>query len=130
MSSFDIAIQLVLKHEGGFTPGLPNDPGGDTNFGISKRVYPDLDIEHLTKEAAIEIYHRDYWKPYMEQEPIQELANAALDTAVNQGPNTAASIYHLTAPNLRAFQLQRLLRYTATGKSQFYHAWFARTLDV
>ena len=30
----------------------PQDPGGETNFGISKRSYPDLDIAGLTVADA------------------------------------------------------------------------------
>ena len=30
----------------------PSDPGGETNWGISKREYPDLDIKNLTRDEA------------------------------------------------------------------------------
>ena len=36
MSAFELAIPIVLKHEGGFADN-PADPGGATNFGISLR---------------------------------------------------------------------------------------------
>src|SRR5207248_918577 len=35
--------------------------GGETNFGISKRKYPTLDIKNLTDLGAVAIYRRDYW---------------------------------------------------------------------
>ncbi len=54
------AVQRVLVDEGGYVNN-PSDPGGETNFGISKRSYPDLDIKNLTHEAAIEIYFNDFW---------------------------------------------------------------------
>jgi lysozyme family protein len=41
----------------------PSDPGGETNFGISKHSYPNLDIRNLTIEDAINIGFRDYWTP-------------------------------------------------------------------
>lgn len=53
-------INLVLKHEGGYVNNI-NDPGGETNFGISKRAYPTLDIKNLTKDDAIQIYYADYY---------------------------------------------------------------------
>ena len=53
-------IEVVLKSEGGYVND-PHDPGGETNFGISKRAYPSVDIKHLTKEGAIAIYKKDYW---------------------------------------------------------------------
>ena len=39
----------------------PKDPGGETNYGISKRAYPDVDIKNLTEDGAKDIYKRDYW---------------------------------------------------------------------
>ena len=127
MADFIQAVELVLKHEGGFTPGLPNDPGGATNFGISQRAYPDVDIKNLTVEGAKEIYRRDYW--HFDAIEDQQLANCLLDCAVNQGLHAADSMY-APGKTLRGFQLNRLLRYAALNKPQFYHAWFARTLDV
>ena len=60
MSKFDEIIEGVLKHEGGYVND-PTDLGGETNFGITKRFYPDVDIKNLTEEGAKEIYKRDYW---------------------------------------------------------------------
>jgi len=53
-------VDRTLKHEGGYVFS-PSDPGGQTNFGISKRAYPSVDIQNLTREGAIEIYRRDYF---------------------------------------------------------------------
>jgi len=61
MSSFDIAIKIVLANEGGYVND-PADNGKETNFGISKRSYPDIvDIKSLTVEEATAIYLRDFW---------------------------------------------------------------------
>jgi lysozyme family protein len=43
---FDKSIPYILAHEGGYSNNL-NDAGGETNFGITKRVYPHLDIKNL-----------------------------------------------------------------------------------
>lgn len=59
-SKFEMAINFVLPQEGGYVND-PKDPGGETNFGISKRKYPDVDIKNLTDLAAVAIYRRDYW---------------------------------------------------------------------
>lgn len=127
MASFDIAVELVLQHEGGYTPGLQNDPGGATNFGISKRAYPELDIEHLTREQAIEIYAKDYWR--FDSVVEQPLANCLLDASVNQGLGFTLKNWHPDT-TLKEFQLARLLRYAALNKPGFNHSWFHRTLDV
>lgn len=48
---FDDAVEIVLKHEGGYVNDK-KDPGGETNMGISKRAYPHIDIKNLTKSDA------------------------------------------------------------------------------
>ncbi|NLT52857.1 MAG: peptidoglycan-binding protein [Ignavibacteria bacterium] len=58
---FNDFIERLLKYEGGYVND-PSDPGGETNFGISKRSYPELDIRNLTKNQAGEIYFRDYYQ--------------------------------------------------------------------
>ena len=60
---FLVAVEVVLTHEGGYTNN-PADPGGETNYGISKRSYPQLDIKALTREQAVEIYRQDWWEKY------------------------------------------------------------------
>jgi len=59
-SKFEMAINFVLPQEGGYVND-PKDPGGETNFGISKRKYPNVDIKNLTDLGAVAIYRRDYW---------------------------------------------------------------------
>lgn len=132
MSDFQIAVALVLKHEGGLVDD-PNDPGGLTNFGIALNRHPELtadDIRNMTKERAAEIYQQQYWSAAMEQEPDQRMGNAMLDTAVNQGPAIAASFYQHFGHDIKAYQLARLLRYAALNKPQDNHSWFQRVLDV
>lgn len=84
MTAFDRALQLVLRHEGGLVDN-PKDPGGLTNFGISQRAYPKLDIRNLTQADAAEIYRRDYWEKIHGDELPAPLAIALFDTAVNVG---------------------------------------------
>jgi lysozyme family protein len=92
MSSFDAAIIVVLRHEGGYcyTEG---DAGGETNFGISKRSYPDLDIKNLTPADACMIYRRDWWDRFGYGRLLdQSIATKIFDTAVNMGPVPAHKI--------------------------------------
>lgn len=58
--NFDIAFERLIGHEGGYV-NHPADPGGETNFGITKRSYPKEDIKGMTLERAKEIYQRDFW---------------------------------------------------------------------
>lgn len=87
MSNFEKAIPFILEHEGGLVDH-PNDPGGLTNFGICKRSYPDLDIRNLTKEQAIEIYKRDYWKSYLDEIDFP-ISCKLFDASVNMGHKQA-----------------------------------------
>jgi lysozyme family protein len=91
MADFQKAVELVLAHEGGYEPPGTDDPGGETNFGISKRAYPDLDIRSITRQQATDIYHRDYWNPLYDLIKPQELANALLDFGVNSGTTHSVS---------------------------------------
>jgi lysozyme family protein len=86
MARFDKAIGTVLEHEGGYTFD-PNDPGGETKYGISRKAYPSLDIKALTLDQAKAIYKRDYWI-YSRIED-QDVATKVFDLAVNLGPPAA-----------------------------------------
>jgi lysozyme family protein len=69
MSAFDEAFEYTMKEEtsgrkdGGYTND-PDDPGGETKWGFSKRYNPDLDIKNLTKERAKQLAFERYWKKY------------------------------------------------------------------
>lgn len=97
MASFDQAIGTVLAHEGGYTFN-PADPGGETNFGISKHAYPNLDIKDLTEDQAKEIYRRDYWRYDGIQN--QDVATKVFDLAVNLGPPTAHRLLQMALHTL------------------------------
>jgi len=89
MADFLIAVAKVLVHEGGYEPPGTADPGGETNFGISKAAYPDVDVKALTRDGAIRIYHRDFWQPLYDQIQAQPVGNVLLDFGVNDGTTTA-----------------------------------------
>lgn len=97
MASFDQAIGVVLAHEGGYVFN-PADPGGETNFGISKRAYPNLDIKNLTEDQAKEVYRRDYWR--YDGITNQDLATKIFDMAVNMGPPTAHRLLQMALNGL------------------------------
>lgn len=103
MTPFESAVRLVLDIETDRVTNDPNDPGGLTKYGISKRAYPDLDIANLTEAQAVEIYRRDYWNKCRGDELPPAVACVVFDCAVNQGLREAGLI------------LQRSLRITADG---------------
>lgn len=86
---FRYAVEVVLRHEGGYVND-PDDPGGETKYGISKRSYPNLDIKRLTREKAAEIYYVDWWQRYRyDRLESIDIAAKVLDLSVNVGPRQA-----------------------------------------
>ncbi len=87
-ATFDLAFDRLMANEGGYVNN-PRDPGGETNFGICKRSYPDLDIKKLTRDLARKIYLRDFWQRGRMDALPPELAFQVFDIAVNSGIETA-----------------------------------------
>ncbi|MFO7595759.1 MAG: glycosyl hydrolase 108 family protein [Desulfocurvibacter africanus] len=89
--AFAHALDFVLSREGGYVHD-PRDPGGETNFGISQRAYPYLDIKALTRERAAEIYHRDYWAALGADMFAPAIAAQLFDHAVNAGVTRSVQV--------------------------------------
>jgi lysozyme family protein len=98
-SSFDMAVALVLQHEGGFV-NHPRDPGGATNFGITRETLSHVrgrpasmeDVRRLTSEEAASIYRSLYWRAVRADELPRGLDLAVFDLAVNSGPKRAVTM--------------------------------------
>ncbi len=111
MSSFALAISLLLTHEGGFVDH-PADPGGATNYGISLSYLSSLgdldgdgyqdgdldkdgdvdaaDIRALTRDEAIHLYATQWWERYgYDRIQNQVIAAKVFDLAVNMGARQA-----------------------------------------
>lgn len=86
---FEIFIDIILDHEGGYVND-PDDYGGETKYGITKRRYPDLDIQNITVQQAKDIYYEDFYQD-MNIKYIHSdlLALHVLDMGVNAGKRTA-----------------------------------------
>ena len=100
-NKFNHAIEMVLNHEGGYSNDT-DDPGGETNFGITLRflkevnpvflkkigiINPDSSaIKKLTKDQAIALYRHGFWDKY-NYDAINSptLSAKIMDTAVNVG---------------------------------------------
>lgn len=96
MADFNIAIERVLKNEGGYN-NVKGDNGGATNFGLSLRflqtIYPswlEEDVKDLTKDSALQIYKQFFWNRTRYCEiSNQRIANYVIDCAVNHGVQQA-----------------------------------------
>lgn len=87
--NFDKAFEVLLGHEGRYSFDT-RDPGGETNWGISKRSYPHLDIKALTQADAKALYKRDYWDKGQCDRLAPGLAFDFFDAAVNSGIGQAS----------------------------------------
>jgi len=85
---FYVAIGRLLGNEGGYVND-PQDPGGETNWGISKRSYPTVNIKELTRDQAIALYKRDFWDAAHLDGQAFGVAYQMLDFAVNSGISPA-----------------------------------------
>jgi|SRR5271165_6036031 len=99
MASFDLFLPILLKFEGGYVDN-PNDPGGETNLGITMATFQQCSLELLgvdptsqnlrvlTPAQAGIIYRVRYWdKMQGDAFPLQDLANIVCDFYVNAGSN-------------------------------------------
>lgn len=115
MADFEKALQLVLKHEGGYVND-PKDNGGETYKGISRKANPDWSgwkiIDKYKKKNGFEkdlennkelqdsvrsLYRARYWNPIKGDDFIhQDMAEEIFDAAVNFGITRSVKIAQKT----------------------------------
>jgi len=106
MSNVNKAIDWVLEQEDSNLSGkITNnhaDSGGRTRFGVAEKYHPDLTktgfYDSMSNQDALaiadHIYDNQYAKPlYLEQINDQNIANALLSFAINQGLEQAVRIF-------------------------------------
>lgn len=85
--TFDSMIDFIIDRiEKGYAND-PKDKGGETNWGISVRAYPELKgrMKTLTREEAKSIYRRDYFMAAGIARYPARVRLAVLDGAINHG---------------------------------------------
>jgi lysozyme family protein len=92
LADFDTSFARLIGHEGGYVNN-PLDPGGETQWGISKRSYPDLNIKTLTRDEARAIYWRDFWQRINAPLLPDGVAYQLFDFAINSGIETAVRCF-------------------------------------
>ena len=121
MTSFDAAVAIVLRHEGGWVNDA-RDPGGETNFGISMRFIKaqGLDaaalgleslepgcLKKLERATASGLYRRYFWDAGGYGMVADQLvATALFDCAVNCGLFRAAVLAQQCLHELGASMVQ------------------------
>ena len=129
-------LPFIFKWEGGYEND-PDDPGGETKFGIDKRSHPDVDIKSLTREQAAEIYWRAYWVKYGCEWHEQPVGEVFFNACVNCGAGRARAILQaLPVPHTSDAFLdgqdafyQRLATARPVLK-KFLKGWLNRTADL
>ena len=94
--NFDKCLALMLAHEGGFV-NHPQDPGGMTNLGVTKRVWEEWtghevdekQMRALTPELVAPLYKRKYWDACRSDDLVSGVDYAVFDVAVNSGAGRA-----------------------------------------
>ena len=91
--NYDKCLQAILHHEGGYV-NHPKDPGGETNLGVTKRVYEEWggtkDMKDLLVEDVAPIYKKNYWDKIKADSLPSGLDLCVFDFGVNAGPGRAA----------------------------------------
>ena len=92
-SNYDKCLKTILHHEGGYV-NHPKDPGGETNLGVTKRVYQEhggtKDMKDLLVEDVAPIYKKGYWDKIKGDDLPGGLDLCVFDFGVNAGPGRAA----------------------------------------
>lgn len=90
--NFDEAFHHLLGHEGGYV-NHPDDPGGETNWGVTKVVARQHGYEGLMKDMPVEVakavYRKSYWDAVQADNLPPAIRYAVFDAAVNSGVGTS-----------------------------------------
>lgn len=96
-SNFDQSLALILKHEGGWVDH-PKDPGGETNMGVTKKVWEEWvghevapgSLKSLTVADVAPLYKAKYWDKVKADDLPDGVDYAVFDYAVNSGVGRAS----------------------------------------
>jgi lysozyme family protein len=91
--NYQKCLETILHHEGGYV-NHPKDPGGETNLGVTKRVYEEWggtkDMKDLLVEDVAPIYKKNYWDRVKGDDLPSGLDLCVFDFGVNAGTGRAA----------------------------------------
>lgn len=135
--AFNQALAFALRWEGGYS-NHPNDTGGETNKGITWRVYnsyryseglPVRSVRYLTQEEMQDIYMHRYWIPANCDNLPQAVAIAQFDWGVNSGVGRAQATLRQACGGMNLKQAIGAFNQTGLAKRYndvregYYRAW-------
>jgi lysozyme family protein len=97
-TNFEQCLAFLLKEEGGYVND-PLDPGGITNFGVTKKTWESWvghevtedDMRSLNPEMVAPLYRANYWNAIHGDSLPLGVDYATFDFAVNSGTRHAAT---------------------------------------
>lgn len=93
MQNFSKIFDRIIGHEGGYVND-PQDPGGETHWGITKRTAMENGyigpMRSLKREDAEAIYYRAFWQRYQCERLPFAVSFQFFDACVNHGFGNAA----------------------------------------
>lgn len=133
VTDFRKGLEFVLQYEGGYVDD-PDDKGGETKWGISKRAYPEVDIKNLTREEALRIYQRDYWIAAGCDSLSYPMNVVVFDSAVNCGVARAKAWLRASETPEEVIQLRKEFYVDLVRKNpaqrKFLRGWAWRIIDL
>ena len=85
--------EYAIPNEGGYI-NAPQDPGGETKFGIAKRYHPNEDILNLTRERANAFLYKEIWNWNGINTLPPEIKGFVFDHGIRTSPQNAIETTH------------------------------------
>ena len=104
MANIQDSLNITLAFEGGYVKD-PDDPGGETNYGITKNNAIAFgytgDMHTIPMDVVTHIYKTGYWDVLgLDNIDSQSFANNAFDCGVNMGTGISARFMQESANNI------------------------------
>lgn len=126
--NFKDSLNKLLQHEGGYV-NHPKDPGGETNYGITKRTAVAFGYEGSMKDIPMSVVEAIYKKAYWDEIKADMLPDGVrhhvFDAAVNSGPIRAIRwLQQAVGENTDGFIGQRTINAVAANDPKTVAAKF------
>lgn len=147
MSYFANAVAIIFGVEG-YSSDDPQDPGGDTVYGISRAAHPTIPWPPTYAQAQ-QIYQDEYWTPNQCDSMPWAWSLAIFDAAVNApshlalaqqalgveqdgviGPETLAAIAKAPQDDWHMFIALRDVAYFNTPQDQPFDTGLAKRMSI
>jgi hypothetical protein len=128
-------IPWLFKWEGTKYTNDPDDPGGETRYGIDKRSHPKEDIKNMTAARASQIYWDEYYEKYRCGNLPEPMDWILFNACVNCGWGRASKLLIESKGSPAGFlkaqaDFYRRLAAARPKSKKFLKGWLNRTNDL